>query len=348
MRTWLLLGIWLGSGFAVAEDLGARLDKLKRDLHVTLAIPPRADAPVIGIVGDSLAGGSSAALRGGADAAIAPQRIFDTPASAEFGFRRAFTLAGAAGIDCEECSFGFHWARARGVPRENIFFAAQGGARVDAVAEQLARLALPLGRLPETILVSFTGNDICSLANLSADGKSLSAEGAGKWDEVRDTLARQLREGLARERAAQGGTRIVVLGAADVTELLTNPAILDHETPVAGRDEDGRGKTCRDLRRGAFPLLNQMCPLLLNTRPGDETRLGLIRALHAAVVDGQRAAVELVRAELAPRGFTLEFRDAFRGVRFGAGDVSDDCFHPSGGGHRRLTELLERNLDSIK
>lgn len=189
------------------------------------------------------------------------------------------------------------------------------------------------------ILVSFTGNDICSVRNLTPDGRALSEEGLRKSDEVRDTLVRELRSGIERNSAE--GARIVILGAAAVLELLTNPSILNHETPVAGKDEAGRGRTCRELRTGAFPLLNQMCPLILNTRPEDRAKLALIGELYAAVVAGQKAAVDVLRAEFAARGVTLEFNDSFRDVKFAEGDVSDDCFHPSAEGHRRLFEMLK-------
>ena len=268
-------------------------------------------------------------------------RIFDTPLNSKTGLERYGENKGSKFTDCEECSFAYTIARNLGAPPSNVFFAGQSGKRVSSLDEQLDRLALPLGYLPDKVIVSYTGNDICHPNNQNVTAKE-------KYDEYYSKMKSIIEDKLKNLQASRSGTEFLIVAAADIDNLLTNPHILSkkirHFWP-AGPEKVY--PTCADLRTqslGGAAELAQMCPYILETDPNDQARIEHIKSLHRAVVKAQSDVVKALSASASLRNYSFSFTDAILDVNFRAEDISPDCFHPSTNGHDKIAEAILREL----
>lgn len=262
-------------------------------------------------------------------------RVFDTPRDHKQGFERSFENRGSTWVDCEECSFAYLVGRRLGLPAENIFMAAQIGKRISSLGQQLERLALPLGHLPEIIIVSYTGNDMCNMSNMNQTF-------ATKAQAYEKEMTREL-ETLRALKPSPKGTQIFVVAAADVGYLVEAESILNRRVeynygwPVAGT----RSITCRDFRRESFPGLkdlNNMCNLILRTAPENKARIDKVKELHRAVVHAQQSATRWAETHLSGPRLSFNFVSSILQTPFMGEDISNDCFHPSIRGHEKIAD----------
>ena len=366
----------MGPEVYAQRQMQERMRELRSAGHIsTLAgIVPDLNYPSFGVAGDSLAVGSSAAehieaqtfkLWGEAlmgylggyhprrdslvplitGETVQPERvlrIYDSPGYRSGFFARSFENRASRFADCEECSYAYTVARNMGVPANNVFFAGQGGADIQELDNQLRRLALPLGHLPDTVLVSFTANSICGEHNADR-----TFDDRYEWYKRR--MRSRLNEALSEVVAAPGGTKFYVVAAADVSNVLTNPKILNR--PIYSYYPDGsfsRSSTCRDMRNGTHATTNGsgrdivagMCRYLMYTSPDDTERVEHIADLHAAVVKAHREVTEEFALGNQYPGVSFEFLDSILNVEFETEDVSPDCFHPSTSGHDKIADIL--------
>jgi len=351
-----------------------RISELRTSGHLsTYVIYPDLNKQTLGVVGDSLAVGAMAAehlnphffsLVGSAifDFMLMNQnttrqdesplitdqttssrvlRVFDTPESRKSGLSRYYENKGSRFLDCEECSFAYTYGRYLGLPSSNIIFAGQSGKRVDSLKDQLFRLALPIGHLPETVIISYTANDFCHSANALIAPEE-------KYREYYQTLTNILKGTLSKLKPAPTGTKLIVIAAADVGNLLRNEKILSKELRHYFPGGPNKDKvTCGDIRRqevGGAKEIAGMCEYILGTRPGDVARIDHIVSLNQAVVRAQKEAVKYMKARHPIKGFSFYFSDSIRNIEFDADDISPDCFHPSSKGHDKIAESLMQSI----
>ncbi len=271
-------------------------------------------------------------------------RVFDTPSDQKSGFERAMENRGSSWVDCEECSFAYLVGRRMGLPAENIFMGAQIGKRVSSLGQQLERLALPLGHLPDIVIVSYTGNDMCNMSNMK---ETLESKRTAYGKEMTSQL-----EKIRKLKPSPRGTQVFVVAAADVGYLVASEGILNRKveynygTPVLG----SRELTCRDFRRESAPGLkdlNGMCNLILRTAPDNSARIAKIRELHSAIVLAQKDATSWAQAQWGDPSLSFHFVESILETPFGGDDISNDCFHPSARGHEKIAEHVLPDILSV-
>ncbi|MGE4133902.1 MAG: SGNH/GDSL hydrolase family protein [Bdellovibrionales bacterium] len=386
-----LFGGFLGPPSSLAADPSEspqlqrihRLSKLWSEGHLSIFQVPDLSKPTLGVIGDSLAAGSIADLRLTAEvwplAGAAADfflngrwisqrtyghrppvtRIYDTPASVARDRargitegHRAFENRGFRELDCEECAFGPQLAVAMGFPHENVFVAAKLKSRVDSLADQVDRIALPLKGLPNLILVSFTGNDLCNKRN-----ENIS------FEEKRQQIAASFYQGLQRftEYVANSSvetsfsdaeTVVAVVGPPNVASLLRDPTVLNHQVPYSTSFNPFHREmvTCREVRQAARPYLdklNNSCSYVLRTNPGDLHRVSHIDDLSRAIYEGQQQATERAARELSRPGLRFVFLTTLADIKIRGQDLANDCFHPSKQGHTRMAEALFSELTRL-
>ena len=351
-----------------------RFLRLTRAGHLEASALPR-PGPIWGVVGDSFAVGAMAHNRVGANLpemlakgifellflhlesgsqkfrpeGNAPSsRVFDVPTRMKQGWKRLGENRASSYIDCPECTFAYELAAHFGLPPENLFFAGQSGKEVNSLFIQLERLALPFGHLPDVVLISYSGNDLCHANNANELPET-------KYRQLRESLVNLGREALSKLRPAPGGTRLVFLGAPDISQVLTNPAILQQRVPYRVPGSGAPAEiSCREMRERKYPLLEQLnsiCRFVLNTNPSDSARVAQVRALSEAMVRAQRDAASELQVMANARGASPAFRvDYLPGLQHfvpAEGELAHDCAHPSRDGHRTIGRLIYPELKAL-
>ncbi len=323
---------------------------------------PDSTKPTLAILGDSLASGSNADLRLTPEVwNLVGQGAFDFLAFHVSSSQRTLPPPHAKGgdyqpltrilsgdklrdrahtwVDCEECSFAYWVGRHSGLPSQNIFMAAEMKSRIENLGTQIDRAALPLGHLPEMMILSFNGNDLCNLKNFKETY-------ASKKESYRKMVLTQL-ERLTHHPRAADGTHVMVAGPANIAALIDSPSVLERKVPYHNGWpwSSTREITCRDFRTESVAFvdrLNKMCSWVLRTHPDDKAKISHIRDLHRAIVDAQAEAVAQANALWPQAKFQLKFyfNRALTEMDVTGGDVAHDCFHPSPEGHFKMAKAI--------
>lgn len=364
------------------EYLIYRINKLSKDGHLSHFKLP-VEGPTFGIAGDSISTGAVSDLKleprlwklffynglwdflfvGNSGTSVetmqylqssefdflkkqpvqAPLRIFDTPDKHKEGNSRKYENLGSAFVDCEECSFGYLLGRKLGFPASNIFMAGQDGTDIDGLLNQLERLALPLERLPEVVLVTYT-------ASLYCGGNSGKQTPEQVYNEYYSYMTEQMKTALQKLTAAPHGTQFLIISSADVANHLTNEAILNHKVnyyPYVNPTQPLEQVSCRQIRKNQVPMsekINNMCKFVLNTDPDDSQRVRLIEQFNQAEIRAQQQSVMdlqnwIVKNNLQNK-FSISFIKETPEVEFTGDDVANECFHPSIRGQEKIAEKL--------
>ena len=249
-------------------------------------------------------------------------------------------------VDTEEYSFGYALGTKMGVRADDIVLVGQDGTRVNSIFTQFQRLmTVGTGSLPPLVVMSYVANDLC---------------GAENFTNSVDTFSRNFTTELRRQFAAVAtlpanpqGTRLVVVAPLDVANVLTNADLLTQKIPF-----EGNGMvTCQQLRSGSLPnggdfakVMQQMlrgeCGGILGPTSDPTKRIATLRALQ----DAQAAALQQVIAEFNSRGLRIqaEYAPSMKLAQFRAGDLANDCFHPSrSGANTMATQLLTHELSNV-
>lgn len=247
-------------------------------------------------------------------------------------------------VDVPEHTFPYLIARASGVAGSDVVVAAQDGKRVSAIPTQLARLfEMDTATLPPLVFVSFTANDFCDLKIFDEP----VAERARRF-------AKNLNEAWADARpflrAHAKGTRFVVTAPLEVANVLTNPSILAQEIPLGTFGT----ATCAQMRTADVPYgplatltarkLTQMCPSVLGTRPDDVVRVQRLRDVQNAFNQVWKDQVARLNQTYRDQGLSWSYLEGVRHIEFAAGDVGNECFHPSLSGHAKIAAYVRRVL----
>ena len=249
--------------------------------------------------------------------------------------------------DVPEHAFPYVLAREMGVAASDVVVAAQDGKRVSAIPTQLERLfEMDTATLPPLVFVSFTANDFCDLKI---------------FDEAVEERARRFRKNLNAAwaeskpflRAHPNGTRFVVTAPLEVANVLANPSILAQEVPLGTFGT----VTCEQMRRGDVPYgplaglaarkLSNMCPAVLGTRPDDVVRIQRLRDVQNAFNQVWKDQITALNRAYANENISWTYLEGARAIEFAAGDVSNECFHPSAAGHAKIAAYVRRHLRDV-
>lgn len=348
------LGLFIANfrAYSQTPDLIPSLEKLRADGFIAYSAAPDSSQAMIGMIGDSLVCGASADSRLSAFLKNksqgqtpvkeeawhhwqSPLRIFEIPSSEPVPFMRRLEFKGANVADCLECSFGAQLADLMHLPRENVLIAAEDGRKVSRTLEQFRRLNGTLSHLPQLILISWNANDLCHLDNRMQTPEQI-------YQRFSEEFYAQMKSALDESKAHSAKTRIVVVAALNIMNLMRNQNVLSKIIPTP------KGSmTCGDVRRqraGDMNALNNMCPNILALNiDTDHELMNLIEQQHLAMVRAQQDVTVRLKREYNER-FEFQFIDSVRQIQFSQSDISDDCFHPSVHGQTKIAKAIFKSL----
>ncbi len=282
-------------------------------------------------------------------------------------------------LNTEEYSWGYLAAKALGVASQNIYVAAENGARIDTLSRQIDRLLLGRdGQLPEKIFILFSLNDICA----AHPDYMTSAQ------DYRASLTRGLQYLLRHGKAAPQGSSIYVLGPLGVTQLLTKASIL--QKPL---EAHGESTTCGELRSRSYqaskpaammrhmeslyfqhilpPNPARLCPSMFSREFIAQNELGFFASLNKnsrlkkisslasemvstlagrirSYRSGTAAALSETQAwlekEKIPGKFSLQYVGETDSIELEGDDIADDCFHLNWRGQLKIARVLSKHI----
>ncbi len=261
------------------------------------------------------------------------------------GLKRNSAAKLALMLDAHENSFAYIAGRALGVEAQDIVLVGQDGVMVDAIPAQLGRIfEMKTSTLPPRMFISFTANDLCDEEVIEEPVEARAARFRARLEQAWEESAPFL-------RAHAKGTRISVLAPLDIANVIDNREIQTQKVNVEAQGEI----TCGRLRSGELKssltawfvlrMLNLMCPSVTSTHPGDRARLDKLRAVQTAFIGVWQEQIARLNTRYASQGIRWEFLSALRDVHFGAGDVGNDCFHPSAQGHAKIADVILHSGD---
>lgn len=287
-------------------------------------------------------------------------------------------------FDIPEFSFGYLVGRSLGIEPRHMVLAGTNEAKIGEFAKHVGRFyEMGTERLPNLILASYVGNDLCSndYFHLDDDGKGIE----NFRTRYAETLQREFNK-IKAYQPASSGTEIVFLSPLSLDVLLTNPELLSQKVPYVGfksiscgdfrdglpreeshstpRDESG-GFEKLALRSLKYLKAKNPISMMTNKIAASRDRLiveaianmcsGLLtpsdqKELHLERVqrlqEAQRA--ELIHAihRFNNDGLSnihIKFAPSVADIAFQKGDLANDCFHPGIGAHAKIAESLLEN-----
>lgn len=245
-------------------------------------------------------------------------------------------------MDVLENTFGYVVGRGLGMNAQDIVFLGEDGARVSKISQQLARLQdVRSETLPPYVLVHLSGNDLCEPGALTDEIPARAAAFRAKLNEEWSKV-------LASAKAHRLSTEVIILDSPDVRDAFTNEQLLNQKVPfgIWGQSE----VSCQQMRAGTMPtsllagtvatILQKVCPSIASTKPSDTARIERLQKVQ----DAYRQQWREVAAELnqKQKGIHFRFLSPSAEEKFvpQAGDMANDCFHPSVIGHARAAGSL--------
>jgi len=307
---------------------------------VTPQMAPKPDELWLGFVGDSSATGAAshpdfratfAGIFSAATKSLNPKERLISP------IRVMYTT--------EEYSFGYQIGQLLRLPPDRIVIAAEDGAKINSMHTQMLRLlAVGSPTLPPVIFVSYMANDICPKEVFKEDIELFRSNYAGEIQKQFDAIAQLPPSKL--------GTKIYILQPLDLVNVLANPDLLSQKVPL----ESHKDVTCEQLRAGTFGndfskfmqnSLRGECPGIFNLTNNPGQHLGQVRTLQ----DAQAEVLNNAITNFNLRGLRIKMTLAKspREIRLSAGDLANDCFHPSQLGAAKIAlQLMANELVSPK
>lgn len=335
--------------------------------EVTPKMWPKPDEYWMGIVGDSSVTGAAASpdfqatLQGISDAAtkslnpkekmLSPVRVmytteeFNAADKAGKSFELNLQSNFSQKFDTEEYSIGYQLGQLLKLSADKIVIAGQDGAKISDWSKQMKRL-LAVGSpfLPPLVIVSFVANDLCPPENFNTGVENFRVNYSKDVEEQLNAIA-----GLP---ANAMGTRLVILQPLDVVNVLANPNLLAQNIPMDGQ----KNATCEQFRAGKFgndfarfmqTSLRGECRGLLDLTNNPGRHLAQARALQQVQDEVLRSAIDEFNARKLR--IQAEYAPSVKRIEFSAGDLANDCFHPSRAGAAKIAgQLLENELKNLK
>ncbi len=266
-------------------------------------------------------------------------------------------------LNTEEYSWGYQLGQGLGIKSSQIYIAAENGAKIGSLNRQIDRLLVARqGLLPHKVFILFTGNDIC--------GPTLPMMTPA--DDFAAYLDKGLRY-LSRFPLPPGGTDVYVVAYLNVTQIVTNPSILEKSVLAFGDQT-----TCGTLHKQYFtPTEDQlksskdqlettgetgfapwfpwlfssvmppspagMCPnLFANVSP--ETLSTVANRIRAFRQKSEEVVQNLQKTAPQPSDIRFHWLARSESVRFDGDDIAGDCFHLSPKGQGKLAVEVAKSL----
>jgi hypothetical protein len=141
-------------------------------------------------------------------------------------------------FDWPQKSWGYFVGRSQGISPENIFIAAEHGARVGFLPREFDRLLRVNPTLPEFLVISFAaGHDVCAT----------DFDGMLKAQEYGDALFKGVTYALRHGKLPEGGIHIALPHVPNLTSWLTRPSILEQSVRYLGET-----MSCQTARKQNF------------------------------------------------------------------------------------------------
>ena len=258
-----------------------------------------------------------------------------------------FQSKGSQAVDTEEYAFPYLMGRALDIPAPQIVLTAQDGKKVVELGNQFDRILVTGAKtLPPVVLISFVANDLCHPDNFTKPPEHFA-------DTYRADLNAQLDHVLTLPPNPHG-TKLVFVAPLKVSEILSNPRLLDQ--PV--KFENGDGVTCRQIHDGTgvrgeaakklqTMLIGACRGILKQGQDPDGQRRRLVD-LQDAQFKILRQAVDDFGLKGREKNFSAQLATSTRDLELQTGDLANDCFHPSIRGHARIAETLLSELRGLK
>ncbi len=261
-------------------------------------------------------------------------------------FMKDLESKGSKLIDTPEYAFGYMVGRALNVNPNHIVTTGQDGKQFDTLEQQLKRIfEVGTKTLPPLVLVSYVANDFCHPDFFDRP-----------VDYFRNMFEQRVRDQM--QKAAKfpphpQGTKIVIVAPVDVANVLTNHELLQQKIFFEGAGQI----TCEALRKGETPkmwwsesmrkALIGECRGVLSPSDHPEQHIQRVRDLQYVQDEILKNAVDEFN-KTAPQGLSAIYASSTKDIQFKAGDLANDCFHPSVSGHTRIArQLLSHELKHI-
>jgi len=246
-------------------------------------------------------------------------------------------------VDYEQLSWAYLLGRKLGVSPFNIYYSVRDGKRSSDFVHQVERfLAYTGNQLPETVLVQFTGNDLCHPSIFAESNESVFQRVFSAYIKGIDALKK------GKVSVAGEKVNVFIMPSIDIAQHLDNEDILATRVPVS----DQEFVTCLEVRRNQYNNSNEdidmligrlprMCPSILNTSLENKENIQIMRDKVAVVRRAQAAAVEYAGKEPF---FSAVYVKHFEGFHLKAGEIANDCFHIGAKGNARIAQEFHQLL----
>lgn len=252
---------------------------------------------------------------------------------------------GSRALDTPEYSWAYDLGVGLGFHPREMLMVAQDGQKVSSIARQLERvMGVTKTELPEMLLISYGLNDICH-------PNDVGRETAVFKSRFKKTVANQIQE-ITKLKPNGKGTVVFISAPLDATNLMDNDELMSQVISFEGGSllDLKDVVTCSQIRDKTFVrqtwqglqmrgLLIQECKGLRQDVENPKARVEKVRQLQGAQIEAWRE----VLGETQVPGFKFILAESVRRIRFVAGDLANDCFHPSISAHKKIANQFLLN-----
>lgn len=245
-------------------------------------------------------------------------------------------------------TLSYSWPALMAKTSDRVLIAAQDGARMEAAAEQGARLLEETKqRLPEKIFIFFTGNDLCS-SSISFITSAVN---------FKSELLRALQV-LFRGQVGMEGSDVYIVSHLSILQLRTSQQILTKAITAYGHPQ-----TCASLNDPKTDLKinapeDQLGRVFMNFMPRRSADIcPTVFGANLDATEGQSAVLanrilafrEAMKAVVdeakPPSGIRLHYVSETADLMFHPDDIANDCFHLSIQGQSRIAKLVRQAIE---
>lgn len=242
-----------------------------------------------------------------------------------------------------------------------VALAAQNGARASAAESQASAFVANLqdggvdGVMPGKTFVFFSGNDLCQ-----GNGSLDSVTAAKAYGESIENGVKTL---LTNLKAPDGGATVYIIGHLDLAAFFSDGSVFDEKKiEVRGREmscsdylKDSEAPTIKDgeslADAGQTQLYHpvEICESMVSMVPGTGLEPAADPSKVKALIDDYRSAsraeAERLNREFEGEGVSVAYVDAVEDLAFDSEDVSNDCFHLSVAGQKKIASAIQEAIE---
>lgn len=252
---------------------------------------------------------------------------------------------GSRAVDTPEYSWAYDLGLGLGFHPREMLMVAQDGQKVSSISKQLERvIGVTKTELPEMLLISYGLNDICHPNDVGREITVFKSR-------FKKTVAEQI-QAITKLKPNPEGTVVFISAPLDATNLMDNEELMSQVISFEGGSllDLKDVVTCSQIRDKTFQrqtwpglqmrgLLIQECKGLRQDVEDPNARVEKVRQLQGAQIEAWRE----VLSETQVPGFKFILAESVRSIRFVAGDLANDCFHPSISAHKKIANQFLLN-----